>query len=230
MDDALDASRRREYDDEIHGYDKMNIIVFSTHPDDAEVMMGGTIAKYSQKGHDVLVVVVTIPNQKEIRIEEAKNAVAILGARISLLELNPYELIFNRALVEKFDDIIRDFSPDIIYTCWLHDSHQDHLAVSQVTIAAARKNRCSLFMYDQALPSGITPHVFRPQVFIDISDTIETKIESVLAHKSQVKNFSNQWIEGIRAKAIFMGFQINVKYAEAFEVVKEIQDISTCDK
>ena len=203
----------------------MNIIVFSPHPDDAEVMMGGTIAKYTQKGHSVLIAVVTIPNQKEKRVEESKKAATILGARISVLDLDPHELVFNRRLVEVFDEVMKDFPPDIIYTCRLHDSHQDHVAVGQATIAAARKNQCSLYMYDQALPSGITPYAFRPQVFVDISDTIEMKIKSVSAHKSQLKNFSNQWIEGIRAKAAYIGCQINVEYAEAFEVVKELKKI-----
>jgi len=203
----------------------MNIIVFSPHPDDAEVLMGGTIAKYIQKGHDVLIVVVTIPVQKEKRIEESKRAAAILGARLSILDLNPYELAFNRNLVQIFDDVIRDFPPDIIYTSWIHESHQDHTAVSKATIAAARKNACSLYMYEQALPSGLTPYTFRAQAFVDISDTIETKIKSVLAHDSQVQSFSEQWIQGIRGRATYRGFQINVEYAEAFEVVKEIKQI-----
>ena len=203
----------------------MNIIVFSPHPDDAEVLMGGTIAKYIQKGHDVLIVVVTIPNQEEKRREESRESAAILGARLSILDLNPYELAFNRNLVQIFDDVIRDFPPDIIYTSWIHESHQDHTAVSKATIAAARKNACSLYMYEQALPSGLTPYTFRAQAFVDISDTIETKIKSVLAHDSQVQSFSEQWIQGIRGRATYRGFQINVEYAEAFEVVKEIKQI-----
>lgn len=203
----------------------MNIIVFSPHPDDAEVLMGGTIAKYTQKGHDVLIVVVTVPNQKEKRIEESEKAAAILGAHVSFLDMDPYKLKLDRRLVEIFDKVIEDFPPDIIYTCWNHDSHQDHMAVYRTTIAAARKNRCSVFMYDQALPSGISPYPFRPQVFVDISSTIEIKIQSVSAHKSQLKSFSNQWIEGIKAKAIYIGCQINVEYAEAFEVVKELKEI-----
>ena len=203
----------------------MNIIAFSPHPDDAEVLMGGTIAKYIQKGHDVLIVVVTIPNQEEKRREESRESAVILGARLSILDLNPYELAFNRNLVQIFDDVIRDFPPDIIYTSWIHESHQDHTAVSKATIAAARKNACSLYMYEQALPSGLTPYAFKAQVFVDISDTIETKIKSVLAHNSQVQNFSEQWIQGIRARATYRGFQINVEYAEAFEVIKEIEKI-----
>ena len=203
----------------------MNIIVFSTHPDDAEVLMGGTIARYTQKGHDLLIVVVTIPNQKARRREEVGKAAEILGARLLVLDLDPYELVFDRKLVEIFDEVIKDFPPDIIYTSWIHDSHQDHVAVSRATIAAARKNNCSLYMYEQALPSGLTPYGFRAQAFVDISDTMELKKESVLVHQSQVQNFSEQWIQGIRARATYMGFQINVKYAEAFEVVKVLKSI-----
>lgn len=203
----------------------MNIIVFSPHPDDAEVLMGGTIAKYIQKGHDVLIVVVTIPNKEEIRIEESKDAAAILGARLSILGLNPHELAFNRKTVEIFDGILKDFPPDVIYTSWIYDSHQDHVNVARATIAAARKNTCSLYMYEQALPSGITPFAFRAQAFVDISDTIDLKIKSVSAHQSQLQNFSDQWVQGIIARATYMGFQMNVKYAEAFEIVKELKEI-----
>jgi LmbE family N-acetylglucosaminyl deacetylase len=203
----------------------MKVIVFSPHPDDAEVLMGGTIAKYSQKRHDVLLVVVTIPNAKERRLKEAKRSAQILGVKLTVLDLSLDEMVFNRKLVEIFDGVVKDFQPDIIYTCWNHDSHQDHVAVSNGTIAAARGNSCSLFMYEQAIPGGITPYSFNPQIFVDISDTIDVKIKSVLAHKSQVQNFSEQWLHGIRARAIYMGFLINVKYAEAFEVVKEIRNI-----
>lgn len=203
----------------------MNIIVFSPHPDDAEVLMGGTIARYTQNGHDVLIVLVTIPNQKDTRVEESKRSAEILGARLLVLDLDCNEIQFNRRLVGIFDRVMTDFPPDVIYTSWFHDSHQDHIAVALATIAASRKNNCSLYMYEQALPSGMTPDTFRAQAFVDISNTIETKIESVLAHNSQVRNFSGQWVQGIRGRAIYRGFQINVEYAEAFEVVKEIKGI-----
>ncbi|MDP2729863.1 MAG: PIG-L family deacetylase [Dehalococcoidales bacterium] len=203
----------------------MKVLVFSPHPDDAEVLMGGTIAKYTQNGHEVLIIVVTVPNHGDKREKESEKSAAILGAGLSILDINPHELAFNRKTVEIFDDVIKNFPPDVIYTSWLHDSHQDHISVCEATIAAARKNRCSLYMYEQALPSGFTPYAFRAQVFVDISDTIETKIKSVLAHQSQVQNFTEQWIQGIKARATYTGFQINVQYAEAFEVVKEIKQI-----
>jgi len=203
----------------------MNIIVFSPHPDDAEVMMGGTIAKYTKQGHNVLIVLVTIPNNKSLRRKEAIMASEILGAKLQILDLDPYKLSFNRYLVEIFDGVLMRFTPDIIYTSWIHDSHQDHIAISHATIASARNNTCSLYMFEQSLPSGLPSYTFSGQAFVDISDTIETKVESVLAHNSQVKHFTDQWIDGIRGRAAYWGFQINAKYAEAFEVVKEIKQI-----
>jgi len=203
----------------------MNVVVFSPHPDDAEVLMGGTIARYAQQGHKVQIVLVTIPNQKERRREESEKAATILGADLSVLDLNPYELVFNRQLVEIFDQVLADLQPDAIYTSWIHDSHQDHITVSQTTIAAARKNNCSLYMYEQALPSGLTPYAFRAQTFVDISGTMETKMSAISAHRSQVEKFGEPWLEGIIARARYIGCRINAEYAEAFEVVREIKKI-----
>ena len=179
----------------------------------------------AQNGHDVLIVVVTIPNQEEKRREESRESAAILGARLSVLDLNPHELVFNRRTVEIFDSVLKDFPPDIIYTSWIHDSHQDHIAVSQAAIAAARKNTCSLYMYEQQIPSGITPYAFRAQAFVDISELMDTKIKAIMAHESQAAKYGEGWLEGIKGEASYWGFRINVKYAEAFEVVKEIKTI-----
>jgi len=203
----------------------MNIIVFSPHPDDAEIVMGGTIAKYTQKGHDVLIVVVTIPNQGDVREKEARKAAEILGARLSTLGLDPHEIAFTRRLVEAFDGVIKDFPPDIIYTSWLHDSHQDHVAVSKAVVAASRHTNSALYMYEQEIPSGVTPEAFRAQAFVDISDVIDMKIKAVLAHESQFLKYGQGWIDAINGRANYWGFRINVKCAEAFEVVKEIKSI-----
>ena len=203
----------------------MNIIVFSPHPDDAEVMMGGTIAKYTQKGHSVSIVLVTIPYSKERRKEESKKAADILGASLYVLDLDPYELEFNRGLVEIFDQVIKDLQPDIIYTSWLYDSHQDHTTVSRASITATRKNNCSLYMYDQGLPSGLNPYTFKTQAFVDISETMGTKVKSISAHETQIEKYGRRWIQGVKARATYLGYRINTKYAEAFEVVREIKRI-----
>jgi hypothetical protein len=56
-------------------------------------------------------------------------------------------------------------------------------------------------------------------------EVIDTKINSILTHKSQVVIKGEWWLYGIKGRAMYRGYQINVKYAEAFEVVKEIKRI-----
>ena len=203
----------------------MRVLAFGAHPDDIEVGMGGAIAKYSKNKYDVLMVIATIPNEKEVRWKEAENAAKILGAELLIVDIDPNKMVFSRELVRRFDKVTREYSPDIIYTQWNHDSHQDHVAVANAVIASTRKNKSSLYMYEQTIPGGIVPYGFRTQSFVDISEMIETKINSVMAHKSQVKINNEWWLYGIRGRAMYRGYQINVKFAEAFEVVKEIKNI-----
>ena len=203
----------------------MRVLAFGAHPDDIEVGMGGTIARYSKNKYDVLMVIATIPSKKEFRRKEAENAAEIVGAELLILDIDPDRMVFSRELVHRFDEVIRDHSPDIVYTHWNHDSHQDHIAVANAAIAATRKNNCSLYMYEQTIPGGIVPYGFRTQSFVDITEVIDTKIDSITAHKSQVEINNEWWLYGVKGRAMYRGYQINVKYAETFEVVKEIKRI-----
>ena len=204
----------------------MNVLAFGAHPDDIETGMAGTIAKYAMMGHKVLMVVTCVPNKKEKRIKEATNAAKVLGADVEILGIDPHELIFLRNIITQYDGIINNFNPDIVYTHWNKDSHQDHQSVANAVIATTRKNNCTLYMYEQTIPGGLTPHGFMPQVFVDISDTFSKKIESLKAHKSQVDINGGNWLDyGLTGRAMYRGYQIGVKYAEAFEVIKRIERI-----
>ncbi len=203
----------------------MRVLAFGAHPDDIEVGMGGTIARYSKNKHDVIMVIATIPNKRKIRRKEAENAAQILGAELLILDIDPNRMIFSRELVRRLDEVIQEYSPDIVYTHWNHDSHQDHVAIANAVIAATRKNNCSLYMYEQTIPGGIVPYGFRAQSFVDISEVIDTKIGAIMAHESQVGTNGEWWLYGVKGRAMYRGYQINVKYAEAFEVVKEIKKI-----
>jgi LmbE family N-acetylglucosaminyl deacetylase len=196
------------------------ILAFGAHPDDIEVGMGGTIKTASQK-NEVTIVIFSIPNNKEVRRKEAVQAAETVGADLKILDIDPYKLSFNRGLVNKIDDVTRDSAPDFVFTHWNCDSHQDHVVVAQAVIAATRKNNCCVYMYEQIIPGGIVPFSFRAQSFVDISEAIDTKLSSVMDHKSQVDRNGDTWMDAIRGRASFRGYQINVNYAEAFEVVKE---------
>jgi LmbE family N-acetylglucosaminyl deacetylase len=135
------------------------------------------------------------------------------------------DITFSRKLVGIIDKLVSDFSPDVVYTHWNHDSHQDHVAISNATFAATRKNNCSLYMYEQQVPGGVVPYGFTAQMFVDISDFIDIKIESCLAHNSQLNENNNEYIEILKGRAKYRGFQCNKLYAEAFEVVRDVKEI-----
>jgi len=198
------------------------ILVFGAHPDDIELGVGGTVAKYIEEGASVLMVVVTTPSEQ--RIEECKKAANILKADLKMLNIPQSELVKIRELVIEFDKIINDFNPDEIYTHWIHDSHQEHKFVTQGVIAASRKNLCSVYMYDQTIPSGITEGNFNAQLFVDISKYIDIKLKAIEINESQfMPNRGMEWIDAVKGRCAYRGYQIAVKYAEVFEIVKEIR-------
>ena len=124
-------------------------------------------------------------------------------------------------MINLFDKIINDFKPDIVYTHWEEDSHQDHVAIAKATLASTRKNNCSLFMYEQTIPGGLVGKGFKPQMVIDITKTIDRKLESTSMHKTPIKNM-DELLKGLKGRASYRGFQVGAEYAEAFEVVKLI--------
>ena len=202
----------------------MRIIVFGAHPDDMEIGMGGTIAKHVEAGDDVLMVVATVPSQRELRIQEARAGAEVLGARLEILDIPPDDLGVNRRTIREFDRLLTSVDPHLVYTHWDQDSHQDHNAVSRAILAAGRRNRCSVLMYEQTIPGGVTPGGFKAQSFVDITDYIDRKCRSILVHRTQIdQNGGDWWLDGVRGRAMYRGYQMNARFGEAFEVVKEIE-------
>lgn len=198
------------------------ILIFGAHPDDIELGAGGTVARYIKEGASVLMVVVTTPSPE--RVEECKSAAKILGSELKMMSIPQEQLVNIRSLVVKFDNIIEDFQPDEIFTHWINDSHQEHRYITQAVIAASRKNSASVYMYEETIPSGITPNSFNAQLFIDISDEIELKLKAIEINESQfMPNRGQEWLEAVRGRCSFRGYQISVNYAESFEIIKEIR-------
>jgi len=195
----------------------MKILIIAAHPDDIEPQMGGTIAKYVNNGDKVLML-----NIVKYREEEAIKSAKILGADIKILDESKDNLCFNMNLVSKIEDIIKGFNPDRIYTCFPYDSHQDHQVVARAVFAAARYIKCDIYMFESILPGGIVPEKFKAMLYVDISDFIQKKIDSIKAYKSSDIKYKN-WIEASIGRSRLRGFEMGVDYAEAFQVVRKIE-------
>lgn len=204
---------------------KPSVVAFGAHPDDIEIGMGGTIAKLSAQGYDVNLVVATLPNfvmidKKEERRNESTISAKVMGCKTpEFLDLTPDEITFGRRFVTKIDEIITRRKPEAVFTQWIGDSHQDHQALTKAVIAASRDLN-NLFMYETTIPGGITEIAFRPQLYVDISATLDIKTNALDCFDSQKMRCGHLWVDAIVGRCAYRGYQNNTKYAEAFEVIK----------
>jgi LmbE family N-acetylglucosaminyl deacetylase len=200
---------------------KATILAIGAHPDDIEFGCGGTIIKYTERGHRLFLHIMTeggFGAETTTRIQEQEASKAILGARdIFWGGYEDTHLVVDIELIGKIENIIKKVKPDFIFCNFPDDTHQDHRHLSQAVMSATRYIRNVLFY------EGPTTQNFKPHVFVDISDTLDKKIEALKAHKSQVMKTNIEdlsIIEVARSSANFRGIQGRVKFAEAFHSLR----------
>ncbi|MEE9121189.1 MAG: PIG-L deacetylase family protein [Syntrophobacteria bacterium] len=195
----------------------MNILAIGAHPDDIEYGCAGTMIKYAERGHHIFLMVLTSGQEggsTEIRQQEQEAAAEIMKVqKVFWGDYHDTQLPLNKELIEKIEEVLGEVEPDLILVNYGDDTHQDHRILTQATMSATRYVRNVLFF---EVP---TTQNFNPQVFVDISDTLERKFKVLEAHASQVMktNIEDMYIiELARANATFRGIQGRVKFAEAF--------------
>ncbi len=195
------------------------VLAFGAHPDDLEVGAGGLLARLAAEGAKVTLAVVSIPNHAEQRKAEAIAGADVLDADLFILyEDKPcrVEDIPMHELVRRFDNIIGDVRPDLVITHSAHDLHWDHSLVNRATVSALRRTPCDLLAFLSS-PEMNAQSRSIGQCFADISKSIETKIEAISAHRSQVPKLD---LESSRDLARAMGRISGYEYAEAYEVLR----------
>ncbi|MFL6433283.1 MAG: PIG-L deacetylase family protein [Nitrososphaeraceae archaeon] len=206
-------------------HEKQSVLVFGAHPDDIEIGMGGTVAKLNGMGYDVKLVVATLPNFVKTDTKEQRRMEAIMSAKVmgsnqpEFLDLSADEIVFGRKFVTLIDGIIHKHKPESVFTQWIGDSHQDHQALTRAVISASRDLN-NLFMYETTIPGGVTENAFRPQLYVDISETIEAKKNALNCFDSQKIRCGDLWIDAIVGRSLYRGYQMNTNHAEAFEAIK----------
>ena len=200
---------------------KVNILAIGAHPDDIEFGCGGALIKYTQKGHRLFLLVMTgggMGGTSAVRIKEQQASGEILAAeKIFWGGYEDTQLIVDTELIGKIEAVIAEVKPDFIFCNFPDDTHQDHRHLAQAIMSATRYIRNVLFY------EGPTTQNFNPQVFVDISDTLERKVEALKAHKSQVMKTNIEdlsIVEVAHSSANFRGIQGRVKYAEAFHSLR----------
>ena len=186
-------------------------MVVVAHPDDAEFGCGGTMAKLVKEGMELAYVICTNGNKGSndlsmtsdrlavIREQEQRDACNAIGAKeVTFLAFGDGELEANRDLIGKIVREIRRFKPDVVFCQdpWRgRHNHRDHRMAGQATFDAIYPFARDHLHFPEQLAEGLQTHKVAeiyttmtedPEVIVDISDGIETKIAALKAHKSQI--------------------------------------------
>lgn len=208
----------------------MKILAVGAHLDDIELACGGTILKALENGHHVKMIVMSksgyknydgkIMRTNDVAIAEGHEAAKVLGVDdFEILEFNNKDINYCSTTIEPLDMRIQEYKPDVIFTHWPFDTHQAHVGTAKSTITAARRYN-TIFLYEPIAPSGRSYVAFRPQAYVDISSHIEKKIAALMKHETEYKKFGKEWIDGVKARAAYRGYEMGVQYGEAFETLR----------
>jgi LmbE family N-acetylglucosaminyl deacetylase len=218
----------------------MRVLAVGAHPDDLEILCGGTLARFVQEGHEVVMCNATLGNRgsfehtseeiARIRLAEARRAAEIAGAEHVTLGFSDADVrAADRDQLRAVIDLVRDARPDLIITHAEGDYMSDHNEVSRLVFDASF--HATLPLYDTGKPhhSLVAPIYFmdavmglgfQPTEYVDVSSTIDTKVAMLEAHESQLTWLRDHdgvdIVEQMRTTTRFRGQQCGVAYAEGF--------------
>lgn len=228
----------------------LDVLIFAAHPDDAEISMGGTIAKLTSKNYKVGIIDLSkgelgTRGSAEFRKKEAERASEIL--KITLRENLGFKdgsLKFNNDYLKTIISKIRKYQPKVLFAPYQNDRHPDHIGTSQLVkeamffsglpkIETEENDKLQIPYRPQKLFYYMQTFEFEPSFIIDISDTFEIKMKSIFAFETQFHNpesrepetfISNpRFTNFIQARAKYFGFKIGKDYGEAFYCEEKIE-------
>ena len=219
------------------------VMVITAHPDDAEFGAGGTVAKMVKEGREVTYVIVTNGNKGSrdrtmtparlagIREAEQRNAARVLGVeRVEFLGYADGEVEDTRQLRLDVTRQIRKWRPELVITqnphrtTNLYASHRDHRITAGVVLDCVYPLARDHMSFPELLPE-YEPHEVRevnltqwdrPQLLLDISDTMDLKLKALACHQSQFADFPavEAWV---RERNAALGKRRGYAYAETFD-------------
>jgi len=208
-------------------------LVIGSHPDDAEIGMGGTVAALGEQGHRVTLLDLTNGEPTpmgtpERRRAESEAAARVLGVerRITLPLPNRYlmDTIENRVAVA---EVIREVRPAILFIPYWVDAHPDHLAAERLSEAARfygkltkTEMRGAPFYAPRILHYFCSHYrlLADPAIVLDISGQIERKLDAIACYQSQFNEDRGNLgaLGSIRVVNQYWGSRIRCAYGEPF--------------
>lgn len=225
----------------IVGTGDLNALVIAAHPDDEVLGVGGTIAKYTNSGVDVYICILSegaTARYEDKMVTELKacasKASMILGAKKVYFEELPDErldLMPFIDVIKPIEKLISEIKPDIVFTHHRGDANTDHQIIFKATIAATRtlhgNSVKKILCYEVPSSTEQSPpfleYAFIPNVFVDITETIDKKTEAMQAYPSEIGEWPHpRSIEALTVTAKHWGIKVGLDAVEAFMLVREV--------
>jgi LmbE family N-acetylglucosaminyl deacetylase len=218
------------------------ILIVAAHPDDEVLGCFGMVARLIKEGYEAYTLILgegktsrdekNIKNELEILNSEIKKANEVIGIKKVFIEQfpdNKFDSVPLLDIVKVVAKIKDEIKPDIIFTHYEKDLNIDHQITYQAVITATRpmEDECVKEIYSFEILSSTEwnyPLSFSPDIFFDISDTIESKIEAMKKYDSELRKYPHpRSLEGIELNAKYWGMRVGKRYVEAFKSVRVIK-------
>ena len=218
----------------------MRVLAVAAHPDDLEILCGGTLARFVREGHEVVMCHATRGDRgsfehtseeiARIRLAEAQRAAELAGAEHVTLGFSDAEVnAADREQVRAVVDLVRETRPELVLTHSPNDYMSDHNEISKLVFDASFHATLPLLETGKPHHSLVAPIYymdtvmglgFQPVEYVDVTETIETKVAMLEAHQSQLTWLRDHdgvdIVEQMRTTTRFRGQQCGVEYAEGF--------------
>ena len=223
-------------------HNQVHILAFGAHADDVEVGAGGTILHYTNQNKQVGIVDLTKSERSSngtpaARAIEATKAAGILGVSFrTTLDFPDGDVTVSKKAIATILELIRKHTPEIILAPYWVDRHPDHVATSLIVKNAALKAGMSAIQTDHAPHKAravlyyMLHNEFAPDITIDISKYIETKMQAVKSYSSQFEFTKTQhktaincgrFTTYISARSEVLGYNIGTNFGEGFAVSEQ---------
>lgn len=214
------------------------VLVIAVHPDDETLGCGGTLLKHKANGDSIhwLICTETASSNnfykiREKEIEQVSKMYifdSVHHLRLKTMHVDEYTM---SELISKISKIINDVRPNIIYLPFKSDVHSDHRKIFEATYSCTKSFRYpfikKIYMMETLSETEFSPSTnsdsFIPNVFVDISNFMERKIEIMKIFVSELAEHPFPRSEkNIRALGTIRGATTGCEYAESFVLLKEI--------
>lgn len=218
------------------------VLFVAPHADDETLGCGGTILKLQNKGIEVHWLLVTSMSKDggftDSEIEVRNSEIDVVKKKYNFERTyqlgfvpSKLDMIAKSQLINEISSVISDLKPDQVFVPFRNDVHSDHAAVFDAVVSSTKTFRTpfvkKILAYETLSETDFTlrpdQSTFKPNIFINIEDQIEEKIDVMNVYKSEMGDFpfprSNK---AIRALSSLRGAQCGCNDAEAFILLKEI--------